>query len=341
MKLSPAVYATVLATFFWPGMSSKIGSAQTPLTTTQPERVILDTDIGDDIDDAFALALLVNHPGVQLLGVTTAWGDTGLRARLASRFLSITGNGNIPVYAGLPTTSRAPFTQSRWAQRWPETRPVSNQAIPFLLDTIRRYPGQITLLAIAPLSNLGALIDKDPTTFHRLKQVVLMGGSIDRGYGNLESEPARGPDPEYNIQMDPGAARKLLASGVPVFMLPLDSTQLKLDQDRRTRLFSQDTPLTETLSVLYYQWRSATQNATPTLYDAMAAAYLLQPSLCPMTPMRIQVDDAGYTRPVPGKPNTNVCLRSNSAQFFSFFMRNILQNPGPARAAPAPCAGNP
>lgn len=301
------------------------------------QRVILDTDIGDDIDDAFALALALSSPEVKLMGVVTAWGDTGLRVRLAERFLCETGEENIPVFAGVPTTSKGVFTQRKWAQASSEFKQSEAGAgIDFILNTIRRYPGQITLVAIAPLSNVGALIDKDPATFRKLKKVVMMGGSIGRGYDYL-GQPTGKPSAEYNIQMDVASANKLLASGVPVFMLPLDSTQLDLDSAKRARLFDQGTPLTSVLSQLYSEWSAVTKRPTPVLFDAMAVAYDVDPKLCPMTPMRLHVDRAGFTRVIDGTPNVNVCLKSNSDEFFSFYISRILDAKNSAKASSSLC----
>lgn len=312
----------VLLMFVMPRSS---GLAQaTGATEVGPQKIILDTDIGDDIDDAFALALALSNDRVQLLGVTTAWGDTDLRARLAERFLTRTGHGDVPVSAGPKTEAGSTFTQARWAKAFPEPAQGWPNAIDFVLDAIRHNPGQITLISIAPSSNVGALIDKDPATFRKLKKVVIMGGSIRRGYGDLGYLPNRGPSAEYNIKMDVPAARKLFASGVPLYMMPLDSTQMKLDEIMRATLFRQGTPSTDALALLYEQWTASTLNPTPTLFDAMAVAEVIDPSLCPTQPMRIEIDDQGYTRVEPGMPNANVCLQSDSDRFFHFYIPAIL-----------------
>lgn len=290
---------------------------------SSPQKVIFDTDIGDDIDDAFALGLLLSSPEVQVLGVTTAYGDTDLRARLAERYLCEVGRSDIPVAAGPRTPTKSPFTQARWAERFPDRK--WPDAIDFMLNEIRKYPGQITLISVTPFSNVGALIERDPATFRKLKRVVIMGGSIRRGYGDLGYLPTHGPSPEYNILMDIPAAQKLFTSGVPLYVMPLDSTQLKLDVTKRNAIFSQSKPLTDTLALLYHDWTASTLNPTPTLFDAMAAAYALRPGLCPTTPMHIVVDDKGFTRQEPGPANAQVCLNSDPAKFFKFYIHRLVK----------------
>jgi purine nucleosidase len=308
-----------------PAQASHPGRDQQSGRQITREKVIVDTDLGDDIDDAFALALAVSSPRLEVMGVTTAWGDTEMRARLARRFLIQTGYGGIPVAVGPRTRDSAPFTQERWAEAWPAPAGGFPNAIDFMRDLIERNPGQITLIAIAPYSNVAELLEQDPTEFHELKRIVLMGGSIRRGYGDLGYLPSHGPDPEYNVASDIPASQALFASGVPIEMMPLDSTQLKLDEVLRATLFSRDTPVTDALGSLYAEWSYATQNPTPTLYDAMAVAATIDPGLCPTRPMHIVVDDRGYTRVTVGPPNVSVCLRSDSDRFFHFYIPAILE----------------
>jgi purine nucleosidase len=297
----------------------------TEATGGPTQKVIIDTDIGDDVDDVFALALALSNPHLQILGVTTAWGDTDLRARLVERFLKETGHADIPVAAGPHTKPGTSFTQAAWAEASPEPANGWPNAVDFILDQIRHHPGQITLISLAPLSTMGALIQKDPVTFRKLKRVVMMGGSIRQGYGDLGYLPDKGPNAEYNIKMDVPAAKELFATGVPIYMMPLDSTQLKLDEVMRATLFSQKTPVTDALDELYRQWTGFPNNDTPTLYDAMAVAVVMKPALCPVVPMHIRIDDAGFTREESGAPNANVCLHSDADEFFHFYLREVLQ----------------
>ena len=298
-------------------------------SSSSPQKIIIDTDIGDDIDDAFALALALRSPELQILGVTTTFGDTAERARLVDRFLAAVGRSDIPVAVGAPTAPKTAFTQRAYAQAWPEPNVSHSNAVDFILDQIRRNPGEITLIAIGPLMNVGAVIERDPATFRRLKRVVMMGGSIARGYDSSAHSPSRTPDAEWNVVNDIPAARKLFAAGVPIFMMPLDATQLKLDEAKRAFLFRQGTALTEQLMLLYHEWGQQ----TPTLYDPMTLAFVLSPALCPVEPLRISVDDKGFTRAGSGAPNAQVCLHSDPNSFFNFYLERLAARHGSSPAA--------
>jgi inosine-uridine nucleoside N-ribohydrolase len=188
-----------------------------------------------------------------------------------------------------------------------------------VIEQIRKYPGEITLIAIGPLMNLGEVIDRDPATFHKLKRVVIMGGCVRRGYGDYGYNEHVPPMPEWNILNDVKSAQKLFASGVPLFVMPLDSTQLKLDEVKRAFFFTRGTAVTDQLTILYHLWAQQ----TPTLFDPMAVAFVLKPELCPVTPLQIHVDEKGNTREEPGTPNAQVCLNSNPEDFFQFYLRRV------------------
>jgi inosine-uridine nucleoside N-ribohydrolase len=313
----------VFATSFSP---LRIDAQQAVPQPSGKTKIILDTDIGDDVDDAFALALAMRSPEVEMVGITTAWGDTALRARLVQRFLKEIGAAEIPIAVGIATKSNANFSQSRWAQDGlPFERKLD--AVDFLLEQARKAPGEITLVAIGPLTNVGAAIERDAATFKKFKRVVLMGGSIRKGYGDLGYAPDHGPQPEYNIYSDVAAAQKLFASGVPIFMMPLDSTELMLDEVKRNILFSAGTAMTNSLAALYYQWVERNRTPTATLFDVMALVYVVQPELCPVTEFHITVDAQGFTRPGAGATNASACLASDSEKFFHFVLPRLTQSP--------------
>ncbi len=289
-----------------------------------PQLVILDTDIGDDIDDAFALALALRSPELRILGITTAFGDTELRAQLLDRYLTAVGRADIPVAGGVPTPHSNVFTQAAYARQSPPR--MHPDGVAFLLSKIRAHPGQITLIAIGPLFNIQAAIERDPETFRKLKRAVLMGGSIYRGYDGHNGE-RRPPDAEWNINRDPAGLRALLASGVPVFMMPLDSTQIHLETKEREEILAYGSPLTDQLTLLYHEWKAGTEGHpdAPTLFDPVAVTYAFRPDLCTATPMRLDVDDKGFTLPVQGAPNAQVCLKSDEKGFLELLLNRIAK----------------
>jgi len=329
-------------------IAASAAASQAPSALHQPavnpELVLLDTDIGDDIDDAFALALALDSPEIDLLGITTTYGDTDLRAKLVDRFLLETCGVWMPVIPGSPTPHDNVFTQAAYAKAEAKTCSISpsnmgdgpkewahrddqrkhHDAAGFILERIRLYPGQITLIAIGPLNNIQAAIERDPVTFRKLKRVVMMGGSIYRGYDSREGAH-RPPDAEWNVSRDPAGLRALLASGVPVFMMPLDSTQIHLETPARETIFAHGSPLTDQLTLLYHQWLAGTEGhpPAPTLFDPVAVAYVIRPELCPVKPMRLEVDDKGFTRPVSGAPNAQVCLKSDESGFLELLLGRI------------------
>ncbi len=325
MKI-PRVLVTVsvfLTALFMVPDARPQASADSAKPASSPQLVIIDTDIGDDIDDAFALALALKSPELKILGVTTTFGNTEMRARLLDRYLNAVGRSDIPVFAGPPSKTDNVMTQAAYAKQVPEKK--HGDGAEFILREAREHPGEITLIGIGPLFTVQAAIAHDPVAFKKLKRVVIMGGSIERGYGLDAQGKPKPPEPEWNIDRNPAGARALLASGVPVFMMPLDSTQVPLDAKDRERIFAYGSPLTDQLTLLYHQWMGATPNhsSTPTLFDPVAVAYTFRPDLCPAKPMHIDVDDKGLTSPGQGAPNAQVCLQSDEKGFLDLLMKRV------------------
>ncbi|HMD86148.1 MAG TPA: nucleoside hydrolase [Terriglobia bacterium] len=307
MKSMTALLAAILLTACF------CGAADTPAKIP----VILDTDIGTDIDDAFALALIINSPEFELLGVTTVSGDTAARARIAAKMLWEAGGKwqQVPVVAGVPGPKQD-INQAPWANDFVGPQILKESAVDFLRGKFHRYPGQVTLIAIGELTNVAALIKADPLAAKKIKRIALMGGSIARGY-----EPGSKPDAEWNIKSNPAAAQVVFSSGIPITMAPLDVTaMLKLDAAARSRIFNQNTPVPNSLAALYRLWNLE----TPTLFDPMAVALVLDPALCQTKDLAVEVDDKGFTRVVDGKTsNTTVGLSTNPDRFFEFYLSRV------------------
>jgi inosine-uridine nucleoside N-ribohydrolase len=193
---------------------------------------------------------------------------------------------------------------------------MKESAVDFMRGKFHRYPGDVTLIAIGELTNVAALIKADPLAAKKIKRIALMGGSIARG-----CEAGSKPDAEWNIKSNPAAAQVVFSSGIPIIMAPLDVTaMLQLDAAGRNRIFSQNTPVTSALAAVYHLWN----HETPTLFDPMAVALLLDPNLCQSKGLAVEVDDKGFTRVVDGRPaNATVGLSTNSTKFFDFYLARV------------------
>jgi len=284
------------------------------------KRMILDTDIGDDIDDAYALSLLLSSPGVQLEGVCTVHGAVEQRARLARKLLRAAGREDIPVIIGLTGGGdpAAMPNQASWAVEMDVAR-CARDPVAFMAERVAASPGEIHLLAIGPLTNLGALFRAHPEIAKKIASLVVMGGSVHKGYSRTDA-----PEPEYNIRCDPAAARVVMNSGADITLVPLDVTMTtRLSDEQLVRIADSQAPLAQAMTALLPLWRRGGSH-NPVLHDPLAAALLLDPGLGRMQSMRIEVADDGMTRPVEGAgPNARVCLEVDAARFFQFFLSRL------------------
>ncbi|MEM5774252.1 MAG: nucleoside hydrolase, partial [Anaerolineaceae bacterium] len=171
------------------------------------EKILLDTDIGFDIDDAVCLAYLLSKPECRLLGITTVTGEPEKRAQMASAMCRAAGQ-DIPIYPGaaVPLLMESIQTTCPQAEALAgmdyQTHFPTGEAVEFLRSTIRAHPGEITLLTIGPLTNIALLFRADPEIPSLLKGWVGMGGLFKHRVAGLRSH-------EYNMLLDPHAAAVL------------------------------------------------------------------------------------------------------------------------------------
>ena len=255
--------------------------------------LLLDTDIGTDIDDAVALAYLLRQPRAELLGVTTVSGEADKRAALADAVCRAGGRDDVPIHVGAeapllvgriqPHAQQAEaLTSGAWPHRDFEK---DNTAIAFLRRTIRERPGEVTLLTIGPLTNIALLFARDPEIPSLLKELVMMGGwYFDR------------PAPEWNIRCDPHAAAMVFQAPVPrLSAIGIDVTQqcrMNADECRR-RFAAAGGPFAPVAAFAEVWFRHA---GDVTFHDPLAAATLFEPSLCGWEDHRVSVELAGPLR---------------------------------------------
>jgi len=187
--------------------------------------VLLDTDIGSDIDDALCLAYLLEHPQCELLGITTVSGEPEKRAMLADAVCRAAGKTGIPIHCGCgdPLVINQRQTVAQQAEvlpKWDHRKDFpSDTAIDFFRETIHSRPGEITLLTIGPLTNIALLFKIDPEIPRLLKSLVMMAGVF-----TFPNEHVRYPV-EWNVLLDPHAASIVYATrGLPNLSIGLDVT---------------------------------------------------------------------------------------------------------------------
>jgi purine nucleosidase len=255
-----------------------------------PLPLLFDTDIGSDIDDAVCLAYLLRQPRCELLGVTTVSGEPRTRAALADAVCQAAGRSGIPIHAGSDVGVNRGIVQPacpqaailpRFAHREPGAfAPYS--AVPFLREQIHARPGELTLLAVGPLTNIALLFTLDPEIPKKLKQLVIMGGVF--GWG-VPGHPA-----EWNIQCDPVAAAIVYRSPVPVL------TSIGLDVTTQCRLPAADCidrfrriggPL-GVVAAATEIWARHAENIT--FHDPLAGAVVFNPGLCQYQEGRVEVE---------------------------------------------------
>jgi inosine-uridine nucleoside N-ribohydrolase len=292
-----------------------------PLAKAEP--VIFDTDIGTDIDDAYALVALIRRPELELLGVTTVSSDAVARARLAAKLLSVAGGkwASIPVYPGISTATQY-MKQVEWADGFTSPSLHDDGGIEFMRQQINARPGEITLIAVGELTNIAALLESQPGIGKKIRAISLMGGAVHRGYA-----PGSRPEPEWNIKSNAAAARTVFTSGVPLLVAPLDSTaDLKVTPEMRVELFSRGLPVTDALAALNSIWRHTNtwKGENPTLFDVLAVELVAPKTPYKLTPLNIEVTAEGLTKPATGgEPNAQVALAVDVPAFMKDFVATL------------------
>lgn len=248
--------------------------------------VLLDTDIGSDIDDALCLAYLLRQPRCELVGITTVSGEPQRRAMLADATCQAGGRTDIPIHSGTEAPLLGPQHQPEAQQaevlpRWPHRSEFTpNTAVDFLRQTIRNRPGEITLLTIGPLTNIALLFRLDPEIPRLLKSLVIMGGAffLPKGHG---ARPA-----EWNILCDPHAAA-IVYGAAESLSVGLDvTTQCFLPASEcRQRLRGGALDVVAEAAEVWFRHRQVI-----TFHDPLAAAAIFAPDLMGYQPGRVEVE---------------------------------------------------
>ncbi len=304
------------------GRGADLGSSR---AKGQKTPVILDTDIGDDIDDTWALALLLKSPELDLKLVTTDYGNTVYRAKIVARLLEAARRTDVPVGIGINQAgsmgAQAPWVQDYDLSKYPGK--VLQDGVKALVDTIMGSPEPITLICIGPTPNIKAALDREPRIAGRAR-FVGMFGSIRRGYDRKKT-----PEPEYNVKTDAGACRRALTAAWSVTITPLDTCSLvTLKDENYAAVRASNDPLIKALMANYRIWCGKTperaDRASSVLFDTVAVYLAISEDLLEMEKLGIRVTDDGSTVPDAGGKQMNCALEwKNLAAFESFLVKRL------------------
>jgi inosine-uridine nucleoside N-ribohydrolase len=309
-------------------LTAAIAAAQ----TKPPIPVLFDTDIGDDIDDALALALALQSPELDIRGVTTVFGDVEKRTRLAWKELGLYGRQEIPLAtgAGQPLLDPPIFQRARQFDLLTDSdippSATHRRAAEFIVATLMASNEKITLVPVGPLTNIALALRLEPRIKTKIERIVMMGGAFKRLYS------------EWNIKCDRAAAQIVFDSGVPITAVGLDVTlQCKLENRDLDRLRAANNPASKFLLSLIELWQDGKESQTPILHDPLAVASVFRPDLIGSESGTVQVETSspltnGMTMFKPGpKISSNVMIATtvNVRGFLDLLIDRLTATPRP------------
>ena len=359
--------AATLATGIFPALppanaSPAEGSFATPAeVSSRSQRIILDTDPG--VDDALAIFLALRSPELQLEAITAVSGNVPLSFTLpnALRLVEIAGRTDVPVAAGaavpllrrLVTAAYVHGNNGLGGVEFPEPKikPAAESAVELIRRIVRANPGEITIAAVGPLTNIATLLKVDPSIAPLIKSFALMGGSLSGG--NIT------PAAEFNFYVDPEAARIVFDSNVPILMVGLDVTHKVLLHESQVKILeAAQNPVSQAAAKIM---RATMARIKPTndetvvaMHDPLTIASLIDPSLITAKDYYVQIEttgemtagmSVGYYRspvrrsppmdigdnsgPIPTeeyKPNCKVAVGVDPDKFFNLLLPRLTKS---------------
>ncbi|MCU6707878.1 nucleoside hydrolase [Paenibacillus sp. J5C_2022] len=295
--------------------------------------VIVDTDIGGDIDDLLTLAMAVRSPEIRLAGVTTVGQQPKKRASIARALLALNGMGHIPVAAGaaLPLSGQWRYEEPP-NQYGDELAHYGTEAeedgADLMIRLVNAAPGRISVMAIGAMTNVAMAITRSPEFARNVKEIIIMGGEYEAHYK------------ECNIVSDPEAADVLFRSGIPITAAGLEvCLELACDTDEViATLKGANTEQSRFLAALVDRWKAVGVNRPIIMFDAIPLAILIDRSFVRTEWKRVQVETKGeHTRGMTfslkphfgevqeGVPNVHVCVEVDHKRLMTMFRERVLE----------------
>ena len=283
-------------------------------------KLVFDTDIGDDVDDVLALALILSCPELELVGVSTVYGDTQTRVKLAKLVLKMWGKGDVPVAAGCgrpleaAQAPRVGISQASVLRELKESLPPADprEGHKLLIDCVISDPGKVTVLTVGAMTNLAVALREEPAIVEKAAGFVSMAGVVNQKRA------------EWNVMCDPAAAKECFSSKAGLTMVGLDvTTKCQLPEDAIQEM-GRGNERGKLLKKFIDLWRGGKKDL-PTLHDPLAAGVVADPTLCKTERGAVSVDRHAYTR-FQADPSGNVlvCTDVDSDRFIGFYRERVV-----------------
>lgn len=254
------------------------------------KKILLDTDIGDDIDDAFAM-LFAMCEGVDIVGVTTVFQNTPERARMAKKLLSLYGGSyaDVPVYFGYgdSTAHTCQYTPDLEDAAYAPNGSCPEDAVDFIIECSEKYRNDLTIVAIGPFTNIARAVQKSPYALSHVGEVVIMGGAYFRQYA------------DWNVWCDPQSAKIMFESLCGIRCLGADVTHLlRLSKEDDAKILTYDgkNAAVNYVKELYRLWKAGNRGSLGILHDPLALLCAIDPTYCSYKSAPVAVVTEGFAR---------------------------------------------
>lgn len=327
----------ILGVFWIVGLGLAVGTTPCPADERYPIPVAYVSDIGDDIDDTWALGFLLKCPELDLRLVVTDQGKSRYRGRLFGRFLEVAGRIDVPIGLGPDVNLRGEGPLAEWIRDYPLERypgTIHEDGVQALIDLVLTSERPITVIAVGPVPTIAAALEREPRIAQRAR-FVGMHGSLRRGFG---ADADRGPVAEYNVAADVRAIRMAFAAPWPVTITPLDTCgRVHLDGDLYQRVLQSTDLVAQAIIENYRLWAphqewvrdpaAILKSHTSHLYDTVAVLLAFREDWLKMEELGIHVTDEGMTVQDPRGRRMRVATEWTDLQAFREFLVQRLVGP--------------
>lgn len=294
----------------------------------KPMPVILDSDIGDDIDDTWALGLLLKSPELDVKLVVGDYGKPLYRSKILAKFLESAGRAKIPVGMGIDINVHGGGPQSDWVKDYNLNKypgKIYPDGVQAMIDIIMSSKEPVTLICIGPLPNIAEALEREPRIANKAK-FVGMHGSVRRGYSGSKDISA-----EWNVKANIKACQKVFTATWDMLITPLDTCGLvNLSGERYKKVLNSNDKICKTIIENYRIWSAnnkdikAPEERSSTLYDTVAVYLAISQELVKVENLGIKIDDKGFTVIDDNAKKINVATEWISLDGFRDFLVNRL-----------------